>query len=87
MFPTDIPKPRRIQTPPFEVVFDEVIIDEGVNIPGDASVLDLECVSDVHCRLLSDHINRQMRMSQNATDKSVHENVVIFFVFVLPAQV
>ena len=87
VFPTDIPKPRRIQTPLFDVVFDKVIIDEDVNIPGDASILDLECVSDVHYRLLSDHVNRQMWKSHNATDKTVHENVVINFVFVLSAQV
>ena len=56
----DIPKTRWIYAPFFDVVFDEIVVDEDVNVPGNASVLDLKRFSDVNYRLLRDQFEWEM---------------------------
>ena len=86
-FPQTFQKAGRIRTTFFDVVSDEVVIDEDVNIPGCTSILDPERISYVEDSLLRDQSKGDVRKCHDATDKPEHDDVVVNLLFDLSAQV
>ena len=87
VLPTDVPKAGRIRTTFFDVVSDEVVIDEDVNIPGCTSILDLERIAYIEDSLLRDQSKGEVWKCHDATDKTEHNDVIVNPIFDLSAQV